>query len=162
MKRLGGGLGSQARISRGRTPKRETAKSGRMQGAARNGAEAVHRRDRQTVCRGWGSAADLAGERLGVRAAQNRTPSSPKSSVLPPPPFLPGPHSTRLCPDSFVRTDPPPTNCTPTPALGTQGILAMCSVPSAGGKKRSKKGKTLSLGLCLCMATHSRPSLPLP
>lgn len=35
----------------------------------------------------------------------------------------------------------PPTNCTPTPALGTQGILAMCSVPSAGGKKRSKKGK---------------------
>lgn len=66
MKRLGGGFGRQARIPRVRTPKRETAKSGRMQGGARSG-EASAQRDKQTVQR-RGSAADLAGREAGSQS----------------------------------------------------------------------------------------------
>lgn len=83
-------------------------------------------------------------ERGWESVTRNRTASSPSSQFAPPPPRLPGPLSTCLCPDSFVRTAPPRT---PTPALGTQGILAMCPALSAGRKAAKEKGKA-SLWAC--------------
>ena len=135
LKRLGGGLGRQARIPRGRTPKREIAKSERMQEVSQKWSRSRCTEGTGRLCaEGGGPLQTRLGERLGVRAAQNRTPSSPSPRCSP----APLPISLGHTPHASVQTHllelTPSPNCTPTPALGTQGILAMCSVPSAGGK----------------------------
>lgn len=103
---------------------------------------------------GVGAAMIWLGEGLDSEAPKIELPSLQAHDLRPPRhPHLSGPYTTCLCPGSFVRTAPP--HSTPTPALGTQGILAMCPVLVLEGKKQNKRGEALSLGLCLCRTSHS-------
>lgn len=91
----------QARIPRGRTPKRERAKSERMQEGSQKQSRSQCTEGTSELCAEGGGLLQIwLTERLGVKVTQNRTPSSPNSQFTLPSPL---PISLGLTPHASVR-----------------------------------------------------------